>query len=194
MLFPLPVFKSKCFILCLMIEDSQYIDWYLKHSWRQTYVRYLLQQQETDNLPRFRSWIEGEARGLLDKLRIIAGVTDAERATIDSEELGQPVPPGMTAVPIPMFPTPKIAIRRALESSRKQMLMRLYPEYQVLSSYVHGSSSQLRISKSLLNPRSKYRRYFSSAGLDNLFQRVAEEAIWLSYLSIVQSCTELIST
>jgi hypothetical protein len=73
------------------------------------------------------------------------------------------------------------------------MLMRFYPEYQALSSHVHGSSSQMRILKTLLNPRSPYRRFFTSSDIEKMFQRMAEDAIWISFLSIVQAASEMVA-
>ncbi len=181
------------YALCLMVEDQHYIDVYLKDSWKKTYIRFLLQATECKNLPRFSSFHQKQGPAMLDRLRRIVGVTDDEVATIEHEELGKPLPQGASLTKIEKFPTPSIIVRKVTNTSRKKMLLRLYPEYQLLCSYVHGSSTQPRMLKNIFNPRSKFRGLFTSGEIEEMFQKeVAGEAIYLGYLSIVQACTELI--
>src|SRR5262249_8029315 len=40
------------YTFCLMFEGSQYVDRYLQHDWKNGYVKFLLQREETKNLPR----------------------------------------------------------------------------------------------------------------------------------------------
>jgi hypothetical protein len=179
--------------VCLMLEDPQYINTYLKDSWRKTYVRYLLEKEECKNLPRFSDFLNKSALPLLKALKQFAGVNDDELATVEMEELSVPLPTRCTVKKIGQFPTPARIIAKVRSSSRKRMLKRLYPEYQLLSSYVHGASTNFHMFKSLFNPRSKYRNIFPTGKIELMFQKeVGEAAIYIDYICLVQSCTELV--
>jgi hypothetical protein len=41
------------YTLCLMFESSEWMDVYLKDGWKKQYERFLLQREETKNLPRY---------------------------------------------------------------------------------------------------------------------------------------------
>lgn len=180
--------------VCLMLENPGFIDTYLKDSWRKQYVRYLLHKEECKNLPRFSKFLNQTGPIQLKKLRQFANISNAEIATIKMEELGIPLPRGVSPKKIVQFPTPGKIIRSIKTRTRKKMLQRVYPEYQHLSSYVHGSSTLFHMLKSLFDPRSKYRDLFTSSMLNDMFQKaVGEEAIYISYLGLVQSCTELVA-
>lgn len=179
--------------VCLMLEDPQYINTYLKDSWRKTYVRYLLEKEECKNLPRFSDFLNKSALPLLKALKQFAGVNDDEVATVEMEELGVPLPTRRTVKQIGQFPTPARIIAKVRSSSRKRMLKRLYPEYQLLSSYVHGTSTSFHMFKNLFNPRSKYRNLLPTGKIELMFQKeVGESAIYIDYICLVQSCTELV--
>jgi hypothetical protein len=128
----------------------------------------------------------------LEELRKLAGVTDQEKATIRSEQLAEPPPQGMVSAPIGQFPTPGVALRFIRDPDRKRMLRRLYFEYQSLCEFVHFSTHP-RSFKGIFDSREPYGRAFTAGQLESMFQReIAGPAIWIDFLSIVQSAAELI--
>ena len=128
----------------------------------------------------------------LEELRKLAGVSDDEKATIRSDQLGEPLPTGMLSKPIQQFPTPGVALRIIREPDRKRMLSRLYLEYQFLCSFVHFSTHP-RTFKGLFDDREPFGRMFTTGQLENMFQKeIAGPAIWVDFLSIVQSAAEMV--
>jgi hypothetical protein len=127
-------------------------------------------------------------------LRKLAGVTDEEKATIDESELGTPLPPGFNPKPIPNFPTPGGIIRQIRNANRRKMLLRLYPEYQFLCTYVHASPHS-RCYRALFDKRQSFgQQLFTSGQLEKMFMKeIAAPAILLDLLSVAQSCSEFVS-
>ena len=124
----------------------------------------------------------------IDGLQRICNVTDAERKTIEKEELGIPMPKGLTEAPIEPFPTPGRVIKRVLDKDRKRMLIRLYAEYEHLSSYVHGLPEAITFKEIF----GKYKDRFPTGKTKDLFQKeIVGPPISLSWLAVVQSATEL---
>jgi hypothetical protein len=178
--------------ICLVIEQPPYLDIYLKHSWKQIYVRQLLMAAECRNLSIITAELDKQVDAL-EGLRRLAGVSEEEMATIRNEQLGEPLPPGMCGKAIPQFPTPGVALGMIREPGRKRMLSRLYFEYQFLCSFVHFSS-QPRTFKGIFNDREPFARMFSAAQLEEMFQKeIAGPAIWVDFLSIVQSAAEMVT-
>jgi len=126
--------------VCLMVQHPSYVDIYIKSFWRDAYVEFLLERQERQGLPRFSEYLNKTALPLMEELRIKSGITDDEKATVDLEELGIPLPAGMTEAKIKPFPTPGSVIDKVFDLERKQMLKRLYPEYKRLCAYSRFSS------------------------------------------------------
>jgi len=174
-----------------VVEQPSYLDLYLKHSWKQIYVRHLLMTAECQNLATITAELDKQLVPL-EELRKLAGVSDAERATIRSEHLGDPLPAGTRSSPIPQFPTPGVVLRHIREPDRKMMLSRLYLEYQFLCSFVHFSPHP-RTFKGFFNDREPFGRMFTSGQLENMFQKeIAGPAVWVDFLSIVQSAAEMV--
>jgi len=177
--------------ICLVLEQPSYLDRYLKHSWKQIYVRHLLMTAECQNLPTLMQELDKQLVAL-EELRKLAGVSDEEKATIRSEQLGEPLPPAMSR-PIRQFPTPGAVLRKIREPDRKRMLSRLYFEYQLLCSFVHFST-QSRVFKGIFDNREPFGRMFTTNQLENMFQKeIAGPAIWVDFLSIVQSVAEMVA-
>jgi hypothetical protein len=126
--------------VCLMVQSPTFVDIYLKSWWRDVYVQFVLDRQERQGLPRFSEYINKTGMPVLEELRTASGVTDDEKATVELEELGTPLPSGLKEVKIKSFPTPGSVIDKVLDLQRKQMLKRLYPEYKGLCAYAHGSA------------------------------------------------------
>jgi len=125
--------------VCLMVQDPSFVDIYIKSFWRDAYVQFLLDRQERHGLPRFDEYLNKTGLPLMEQLRVSSGVTDEEKATVEMEELGMPLPAGMQPVKIKSFPTPGSVIDQVTYPERQQMLKRLYPEYKRLCAYAHGS-------------------------------------------------------
>jgi len=134
------------YTICLLLEDAGYVNQYLKDGWRKKYVSFLLQKEETKDLSRFDDFSQNLGPLWLEALRNYAGVTEAQQPTAEFEELGTPLPVGTSAQKIVRFPTPGGIIDKLPVGDKKNMLERLYPEYQYLSSFAHGlaESSMLR--------------------------------------------------
>jgi len=177
---------------CLMLESPTFIEDYLKDGWRKQYVAILLQKEETKALPRFDEFSNVLAPKFLEDGRRLCGITEAERLTLDNEQLGTPLPTGVTRQKIATFPTPAGTITKIAPGDRRRMLERLYPEYAELSSFTHGLSNS-NFLKGLLNPRSLHRKLFTETqAKDTAVKDVTERAFILSILSIIQCAAEVI--
>lgn len=182
------------YTLCLLLEDASYVNRYLQDGWRKKYVQFLLQKEECKDLQRFDDFSQNVGPYWMKALRDYAGVTDLQQATVDTEELGTPLP--ATPHKIDRFPTPMGIIGKLPAGDKKHMLERLYPEYQYLSSFAHGlaESSFLRTLFDEPFVKSSGIASFlpSSAHMADLFEKVITgPAFSVSFLSIVQSATEL---
>jgi hypothetical protein len=176
--------------ICHMLEKPSSVNDYVKSAWKKAYCRFLLDREEHIHLPRFQEFYETRADREINSLQIVSGVTAAERATIEFEELGTPLPAGITKTDIKAFPTPAGVIRGTTDPTRKAMLLRMYPEYKHLSSSVHGSPL-VSLFKTAFDRSSRYRDNCNDAQRrDILDQQVASLSIMLDFLSVVQSCTE----
>lgn len=190
----MPLVRSqleKLFGICLMVEDASALDDYLKNGWKLLYIRHLLMRAECQDI--------GDVMHVLDKqdpslesLRAISGVSEEERETIKSEALGLLLPPGFQRRSIRKFPTPAGVLDRLKNTNRKRMLCRLYLEYQFLCSDVHVSPHPVSI-KALFDSHEPFNIMFSTPQLYEMFQKeIAGPAVWIDFLSIVQSCAEMI--
>lgn len=126
------------YALCLMFESPQYVDCFRRYYWRTAYVQYLLMREEVLSLPRFEE-LASETPVDLIRLGLHFGVTNAQMCTVENEELGKPLPPGVHKEPISRFPTPGQAINHIAQGDKRRMLERVYPKYQDLCSFAHGS-------------------------------------------------------
>jgi hypothetical protein len=176
---------------CLMLESSAFIDRYVKDGWSKRYIDLLLQQEEMKGLPRFDEFNNVLGPKFLEEGRTHYRITDAERLTIDHQQLGIPLPPGVKEARIQRFPTPREAIRETAQGDRRRMLERLYPEYGDLSSFTHGLPHSNML-KGLLSPRSLHRRLFTEEQANaSCAKDVTERAFIVSLMSIIQCAAEL---
>jgi hypothetical protein len=179
------------YAMCLIIEQPSFLGDYLKDGWKKLFVRHLAMREECRTLPRVRDGLK-KPEMWLEQMRIASGVTDAEKLTVETEELGTPLPPGMTPAKISDFPTPNRVIQKISDPSRKQMLMRLYLEYRFLCGFVHFSPASVILS-SILDDRQPFRRMFTSGQIIEMYQKeIAGPAMWLDVLSIIQCCSEFV--
>jgi hypothetical protein len=180
------------YAICLIIETPGALSSYEKDGWRKLFIRHIVMRAECRSLSRVTKGLS-EVEEWLEKLRIISGVTEIEKQTIEAQELGVPLPPGTVPAPISEFPTPKRVINRVTDPDRKRMLMRLYPEYQFLCGFVHFSPATVTLT-SLLDPRQPFRKMFTTGQITETWQKeIAGPAMWLNVISIIQCCTEFLA-
>lgn len=177
--------------VCLMVQDPSFVDIYVKSLWRDAYAQFLLDRQERQGLPRFSEYLHQTALPLMEQLRVQSGVTDEEKATVELEELGTPLPVGMQPVKIKPFPMPGSVIAQVTHLERQQMLKRLYPEYKRLCAYAHGSA-QSWMAKIAFWERSPVRRFHTEGEREKKYMHdVVDLALFFSFFPTVQSTCEL---
>ncbi|OFV99263.1 MAG: hypothetical protein A3H28_02710 [Acidobacteria bacterium RIFCSPLOWO2_02_FULL_61_28] len=175
------------YAICLMLEDAKWVGLYIKDGWKKFYKRFLLEKEESRDLPRLVGF-PNEMQPHIDNLTHISGVTEAERRTVEEEELGISLPSGITKAKIDRFPTPKGIISKVNDQHRKQMLIRMYAEYEHLSSYVHALPDAIDFKRMF----GKYRDRYPTKGIDGAFQKqVVGPSLIISFLSVIQSASEL---
>jgi hypothetical protein len=179
------------YAICMIIERPSSLEDYLKDGWKKLFIRHIAMREECRTIPRVKEGL-AKVEVWLEQMRLNSGVSDAEKQTLEAEELGTALPYGMVPVSLPGFPTPAKVIRQISDPNRKQMLMRLYLEYQFLCGFVHFSPAT-EILTSLLDHRQPYRKMFTSGQIDEMYQKeIAGPAIWLDVLSVVQCCSEFV--
>jgi len=179
------------YTLCLMFEHPKWVTIYLQDGWRKTYVRHLLQAEETKHLRRFDQHNTVTAPETLDKLRTMIGVTGAQVATIHAVELGTPMPTGIKREQITRFPLPSGVIEQLQTGPKRTMLERLYIEYRYLSSFTHGLNDAMFF-KLLCNALPIVPHTFSPAERKEMWQReIAERSLTSALLSLAQATAEL---
>jgi hypothetical protein len=160
--------------VCLMVQSPSFVDIYLKSFWRDAYVQLLLDRQERQGLPRFSEFLNQTALPLMELIRVSSGVTEEEKATVELEELGTPLPAGMTEAKVKPFPTPGSVINKVVDPARQRMLRRLYPEYKRLCAYAHGSA-QSWIAKTAFWEASPLRKLHTEGQREDKYMK---EIVW----------------
>jgi hypothetical protein len=180
------------YTICLFTEGPGWVDIYLKDGWRKKYEQFVLQRDETKNLPRFDEFSKKLAPFNMNDHRKVLGITDAQVITVEHEELGVRMPSGVAKEGIANFPTPGSVITSIPSGTDKRhMLERLYFEYGFLCSLAHGLADAAHF-KSMFDKDSKFRKFWDEQELKDTFQRqVAERAYRTSLISMVQSVAEL---
>jgi len=177
--------------VCLMVQDPIFVDIYLKSFWRDAYVQFLLDREERKGLPRFSEYLNQTGLPLMELVRVSSGVTDEEKATVELEELGTPLPAGMKEAKIKSFPTPGSVIDKVANKERKRMLMRLYPEYKRLCAYAHGSA-QSWIAKTAFWDASPLRRLHTEGEREDKYMKeIVDPALVFSFLPTIQGVCEV---
>jgi hypothetical protein len=176
---------------CFLLQDAGNVSLFLKNGWKKQYIRFLLLREECVNIPRFDEFVNTQGVQALEQMLKRIGVTDAERLTIDFEQLGTPMPNGIAQETIANFPTPGQIISRIENPDQRCMLERLYPEYQWLCSFAHGDMAA-SIFRTALDERTPPSRRPSPEVREDIFQRqVAEPSVLYSAISAVQVATEV---
>jgi hypothetical protein len=178
------------YALCLMFESAQYVDCFRRYYWQTTYVQYLLMREEVLGLPRFQEFASATPIDLI-RLGLQFGVTNAQLCTVENEELGVPLPPDINKEFIERFPTPGQAIDHIAQDNKRRMLERLYPKYQDLCSFAHGSG-RANLFKLMFDERSPDAKFATDRERADRFQHhVLGEAFITSFFSIAQATSEL---
>ena len=179
------------YTLCLMFEDSNWIDVYLKDGWKKQYERFLLQREETKNLPRYDDYSKKSGPRNLETQRQFLGITDAQKAATEHVQLGTPMPEGLAREKITRFPSPSGVIDKIDEGAKRRMLERLYPEYVFFCSFVHGLPDAL-LFRVMFDKDSRVPKQHDDETIKDTFRRQVElPAYSTSLISIVQAVSEL---
>ena len=182
------------FTISILVEDSAWVDKFLREGWKKQFIRYLLFQYETACLPRFGPDAHINELSCLVKFREVCSVSLEQMHTIEHRQMGTPMPVGMAKDEIPNFPTPSKVIA-ALQpgSSKRRMLERLYPEYVHLCSFTHAHQPA-NMAKYVYDPRSPGRQFFGDSYVEQIFQHeVNTNALTYSFLSIAQASAEMMT-
>ena len=179
------------FTMCLLTEKAEHVDRFVKEAWKR-HVRYLLMREETKGLDRFvEAQTDVYELSRLLKLATVWNVTEAERLTIEYDELEIPPPAGFVREPIRNFPTPGGVIKELPARPKRAMLERLYIEYQDLCAYAHGRPIA-GFNKTVFDGRSPLRSMFPIVEIQRTFQqRIEADCQVYSLMSIAQSAAEL---
>jgi hypothetical protein len=176
---------------CFMLQDAKNVSLFLKGGWKKQYIRFLMMREEWINIPRSFEFLNMDGVQYHEKTRKLLGVSDAEKLTIESEELGTTMPTGIEKEVIRGFPTPGKIIDKIVNPDQKSMLERLYPEYQWLCSFAHGDQNA-SFCRTVLDQRSPQAKLIDPEKRADLFQRhIAEDSVLYSAISAVQAATEL---
>jgi hypothetical protein len=179
------------YTFCFLLEDAGHVRLFLKSGWKKKYIRFLLYREELARLPRFHSYYNGQGMATITALQHRSFVSDEERRTIDIEQLGPPFGPQPQLVQIPPFPTPMKVIEQIRDVNQKEMLKRLYPEYQHLCSFAHGDA-EASLFRAVSDPHSPVQDLLSSAQIEDFYQRqVLEMPVLYSAISSIQAATEV---
>ena len=180
------------YTLGLMFEDPSWVEVYLRDGWKKQYIRLLLECEETRNLPRFRDFCANSVPRNLGALRELHGITDAQVATIEHDELGTPLPAGMKRSGIERFPSPAGVIDRlANGTTKRRMLERLHREYIFLCTFAHGLPDAL-VLKTMFSAERPIGAHVEDEELRETFHRQVEQpAYTLSLISLLQGAAEL---
>jgi len=180
------------YAICLIIENPDALTNYEKDGWKKLFVRHLAMREECCNVPRVTKGL-AEVEEWLEKLRILSGVSDMEKQTVEAQELAKLLHPGTAPAKISAFPTPAAVVDRIVDPDRKRMLMRLYPEYQFLCGFVHFSPATVTLT-SLLDCRQPFRAMFSTGQITETWHKeIADPAIWLDMISVIECCCEFLT-
>lgn len=177
--------------MCMFTENSKWIDRYVHDGWKKQYEEFLLQSEETKELKRFEDFSKKTARQPLITMANAIGITPEQIATIHHQQLGEPMPSGMSKSKILRFPTPARAIAALSNGSKRRMLQRLYYEYIFFCSFIHGLPSA-NLFKMMFRRDSEFDAFWSDQELQETFRKeVSNRAYITSLVSILQSVTEI---
>jgi hypothetical protein len=180
--------------LCLMFEGSEHVTRFQHEAWMREYTRWLLYREELKNINRHRPEVDAEHPRIMFLMNLW-GITNEQRLTIEFKELEVDAPTGFVPQPIKPFPTPGQLIELIPEGPKRQMLIRMYPEYQDLCTYAHGRPLA-GFGKGVFDDRSPARSDFIKVHgekyITDLFhQEVLGPAQIFSLISIAQATAEL---
>lgn len=165
---------------------------YVQDYWRKKYVRYLLVREECSRFADQQEYLANALPSLVN-LRNLFGITAAQQATVDMEELGTQLPTGITAKGLPHFPTPGKAPGKVAATDKRRMLERLHFEYGYLCSFSHVLA-EANLLRGIFDKRSKRRddARASEADIKEKYQMIVVSPANLnSCLCVAQATAEL---
>jgi hypothetical protein len=180
------------FSICLMLDDAKYVDAYVQDYWRKRLVQYLLVREECSGLANHQDYLTDAPKYSL-LLRDYFGITAEQQSTVELEELGIPLPAGMTATPLGRFPTPGKVPDKIADADKKRVLERLNVEYGYLCSFAH-ILAEANLLKGLFDPRSTHRNdsQMTDAQIEQRFQMmIISSANLKSCICVAAATTEL---
>src|SRR5688572_28625471 len=131
---------EKVFVLTLLLDNpAKWIPVYFKDDWRRLYkFLYLTEANETCKLPRYASW-QVDLYGMLEKMRVNAGVSDKEKELIEHKynNPGVAKPAHLAGVEVPVFPMPREVVDCITNQAKADALLRWHKEYEFLCGYSH---------------------------------------------------------
>ncbi|MGD0940776.1 MAG: hypothetical protein ABR905_13810 [Terracidiphilus sp.] len=179
------------FTICFLLQSAENVRLFLKNAWKKKYVRFLLHRAEHIRLRRFDEYSNSVGAELLDKLQGASFVSDAERRTIDVQQLGYPFGPKPKLVRIEGFPTPAQVVKKINNADQKQMLARLNSEYEFLCSFAHGDGESVFL-RTVADKRSPFQRLHTTSEIEKFYQeQVLEPPILYSALGSILVATEV---
>jgi hypothetical protein len=179
------------YTVCYLLQAPENVRLFLKNAWKRKYIHFLLDREELVKLRRFDDFFMKSGIDLMDKLQGVSFVTDTERRTIEYEQLGFPFGPRPESVHIKRFPTPGSTIASIANQNQRQMLERMYAEYEFLCSFAHGDAESV-LFRSIANPRSPFRHLFTTGEIEKFYQeRVLEPPVIYSALGTILVATEI---
>jgi len=118
---------EKVFAIALLCDDPD--KWsvvYMKDDWRRFYEHYLVQRDETKNLPRIQQFHDVIAPDLLDGFKRKANILDEEQAAIEFKHYNPDLklPSHLEPFQIKLFPTPGSAKKSVKDADAKPFLER----------------------------------------------------------------------
>lgn len=177
---------EKVFVTTLMLDDpDKWMAMYFKDGWRRIYKHsFLVEAEETKNLPRFSEW-KAEAEKRLEFYQKISGVTAEEKELVDFKfnNFGVKPPAHLKGLDL-YFPTPGQIKELVTNADTKVFLKRWHQEYEYLCGYSHIGEEKI-----MLSAMEKTR--LSEADKNEYLQReINLSSILISYISAASTCTE----
>ena len=177
---------EKVFVITLMLDDpNKWMAMYFKDGWRRIYIhKFLIEAEETKNLPRFVEW-KAEVEKRLEVYQGMSGVTSEEKEFVDFKfnNFGTKPPPHLKGLDL-QFPMPGTIKTLVTDANTKVFLERWHREYIYLCGYSH-------IGEEKIMPSAMKKTRLSEGNKNEYLQReIVLPSILISYISAASTCTE----
>ncbi len=177
---------EKVFVITLMLDNpDKWMAMYFKDGWRRFYKHsFLVEAEETKNLPRFDEW-KTEAEKRLEFYQKVSGVSAEEKELVDFKfnNFGVSTPTHLKGLDL-YFPTPGQIKELITDANTKVFLKRWHQEYEYLCGYSHIGEEKIMISAM------KKTRLSEDNKNEYLQREIILPSISISYISAASTCTE----